>query len=308
MTEKIKAITTIPPYAPYIVEVLKHPIVSGIRLNTVMPVKESYEELLKRLNEQAKSFGKDLWIDLKCRQLRVKTFGVPPFTEIVLSHELEVYTPCKAYFSERDEVATVLEVDGNRLIMQEGPRRVVGPGESVTIIHPTLKIKGYLTDKDKEYIEAGNKVGINKYMLSFVENPEDITEFRKYNANASVVAKIESKKGLDYVTQKYNGDCRLMAARGDLFMQVHWPHLIIDGLEKILEKDKDAIVASRIFKSLAKGPEPTCEEIGDVDNLLRMGYRTVMLGDDVCQERTPVISALNLFLAIAEKYQRSYAK
>lgn len=302
--EKIRAITTIPPYAPYLDEVLKHPAVAGIRLNTVMPVKESYEDLLKRLNDRAKNFGKDLWIDLKCRQLRIKTFGVPPFTEIELSHEIEVYTPCKAYFSSRSDSATVLQVDGNRLIMQEGPRRVVGPGESVTIVHPTLRVKGYLTDTDKKYIEAGNKVGIGNYMLSFVERQSDVEEFKKYNANSQVVLKIESQKGLDYVSHEYNGNCRLMAARGDLYMQLHWPHLIIEGLEKILEKDKDAIIASRLLESLSESPEPRCEEISDMDNLLRMGYRTVMFGDEVCMKRDSIVSALNLFSAIAEKYYK----
>ena len=33
----MKAIVTMPPYAPYLEEVAQHPIVSGIRLNTVMP-------------------------------------------------------------------------------------------------------------------------------------------------------------------------------------------------------------------------------------------------------------------------------
>ena len=48
--------------------------------------------------------------------------------------------------------------------------------------------------------------------------------------------------------------------------------------------------------------EPTSADISDADNLLRMGYRTFMLGDDVCMERNSVMSAINLFEAIAERY------
>src|SRR3989338_9101806 len=125
----IKAIVTIPPYAPFIDEVVAHPAVSGVRLNTVMPTKGALEDLLKRLQDQVGD--KELWIDLKCRQLRVKSYGVPPFTEIELSHRIEVYTPCDVYFSDRNEKARILEVEGNKLIMESGPRRVVGPGESV---------------------------------------------------------------------------------------------------------------------------------------------------------------------------------
>ncbi len=305
MTNQIKAIVTMPPYAEHLNEVLEHDKVSGIRLNTVMPIKGKLEDTLKKINDSTKEKGKDLWIDLKCRQLRIKNFGVPPFTEVELSHEIEVYTPCKAYFSERGEEATVLEVEGNKLIMKEGPRRVVGPGESVTITHPTLKIKGYLTEGDKKYIDNCNKLGINKFMLSFVEQKEDIEELLKYSPNAEIISKIESKKGLDFVKDfSKNSKNRLMAARGDLYMQLHWPHKIIDVLENILYKDESAIVASRILDSLSNNSEPTCEDIGDLDNLLRMGYKTVMFGDYVCLDRRSIISALNIFSVMSERYER----
>ena len=49
----IRAVVTMPPYAPHMEEVLRHPLVLGIRLNTVMPVKETLESLLFRLNKTA---------------------------------------------------------------------------------------------------------------------------------------------------------------------------------------------------------------------------------------------------------------
>ena len=58
----MKAITTVPPYAPYLNKIAEHPIVEGFRLNTVMPIKESLDELLTRLVDVAG--GKDVWIDL----------------------------------------------------------------------------------------------------------------------------------------------------------------------------------------------------------------------------------------------------
>lgn len=300
-TKTIDAIVTMPPYAPFIKEVLRHKLVSGIRLNTVMPLKESKKEALKRIYDLTKENGKDFWLDLKCRQLRVKTFGVPPFTELELSHEIDVYTPCKAYFSDRNESATILAIDRNRLIMQEGPRRVVGPGESVTIPHPTLKVKGYLTDEDKKYIESAREIGINNLMLSFVEGEDDIDEVRRYAGTASLIAKIESQKGLDYVANRKDKSPRLMVARGDLFMELHWPHAIIEATEKILSADKYAIVASRILSSLANQPEPSCEDIGDTDNLIRMGYKTLMFGDEICLKRDSIISGLNVLNALTER-------
>jgi pyruvate kinase len=302
---KIQAIVTIPPYAPFIKEVARHPIVNGLRLNTVMPTKGSLEELLRKLNSEARNAGdKNLWIDLKCRQLRVKEYWVPPYTEIRLSHSIKVETPVKAYFSDGREAATVLKVDGDRLIMLEGPKRVVGPGEAINIIHPSLTIEGYLTETDKRYVEAGLKAGVKNFMLSFVEGSEDAKALLPYATDANIIAKIESKKGLGYVEKEWKDMPRLMAARGDMFVEVKMPHDIIDAVEKIIRKDSDAIVASRIFGSLSETLEPSCSDIGDVDNLLRMGYKTFMFGDDICMQRDSIISGLNLLSAMAEKYER----
>lgn len=310
----ISAIVTIPPYAPFLDEVARHPIVSGLRLNTVMPVKETLEDLLKRLNDRAAAEGKKLWVDLKCRQLRVATYGVPPFTEIRLTHKIEVNVPVTAYFSDGEEHATVVGVQGDRLLMLEGPKRVIGPGESVNIPHHSLKVDGYFTDTDLRYIEAGAKIGLHNYMLSFVEGQNDIEALLQQDKDAVAVAKIESLKGIQYVNNAYaalKDDKQkpiLMAARGDLFVELKWPHDIIRAVETIVKSDPRAIAASRIFNSLSEHPMPSCTDIGDVDNLLRMGYMTLMLGDDVCQQRDSVMSALNLFQALALRYDVKTAK
>ena len=302
----IDIIVTMPPYAPFIDEVVKHPLVSGIRLNTVMPLKGTIEDTLARLQDKARE--KELWVDLKCRQLRVKNFGVPPFTEIELTHAITVDTPVTAYFSDGRESAKVVEVDGNRLIMQEGPKRVVGPGESVNIPHPSLKVEGYFTDKDREYVQAASARGIHKYMLSFTELPTDDRELLDLDPKAEPAYKIESKKGLQYAAHQWNGGGRLIAARGDWFVELEKPHHIIAATETIVNKDPRAIAASRILPSFASGLEPSCQDIGDVDSLLRMGYKTLMLGDDVCLRRESVLSALNLLSAMAEYHERGMKK
>ena len=299
---KPKMIVTIPPYAPFIEEITKHPAVSGLRLNTVMPLNETKEEALKRIKDITDKYKKELFIDLKSRQLRIKSFGVPPFTEIELSHKISLDLPATAYFTDGKQKATILQIkDGNKLIMQEGPKRVVGPGESVNIHSSNLKIEGLLTDTDKEYIEAGNKTGIQNYMLSFVEQKEDINQIKKYT-DANIIAKIESKKGMNYVINEFQNEATLMIARGDLYVELDKPHHIIRASERILEKDNNAIAASRIFSSLSESYEPSCADIGDTDNLLRMGYRKLMIGDDICMKRESAVSALNLFEAMTYKY------
>src|SRR6188474_2736416 len=96
---QIRAIVTIPPYASFAEEVARHPLVEGLRLNTVMPIKGEPRAVLERLA----ALGRPLWVDLKGRQLRVVGAAIPPFTEVRVSHSLRVRTPCDCFFSDGRE-------------------------------------------------------------------------------------------------------------------------------------------------------------------------------------------------------------
>jgi pyruvate kinase len=224
---------------------------------------------------------------------------VPPYAPITLSHAIDLPCPTDAWFSDGREHARIVAVEGNRLILEDGPRRFVGPGESVNIPHPRLKIWGTLTEGDRRYREAMKKLGLRKVMLSFVEGAADVEEVQGLLPGAEVIQKIESVRGLDYVRREGNSKGRLMAARGDLFVEVPQPHRILSALRWIREADPDAIVASRLFGSLARGPIPDAADIGDAAFLLSLGYKNFMLGDEVCLRRDSVMAALSLLDAVA---------
>ncbi len=298
-------VITMPPYAVHMKEAASREIVSGLRLNTVMPVAEPLEDVLKRMQDN--SAGKELWVDLKCRQIRTTGFGVPPFTSIEISHNIKVNLPAKAYFGDREPV-TLVRIDGRKLIFLEGPQRVVGPGESVNIPCPSLRIEGFFTDTDKRYIDAAEKVGIKRYMLSYAEGIEDVTKLRELVPDAEIREKIESRRGLRYVAEQTVKGRKLMAACGDLFIEVNAPHEIAPAMDTIIRADPTAIAASRHFPSMEHSPRPTYQDIMSVYGLLHMGYRTFMLGDELCLRREPVMASCNLFSCIVESYNGSNAR
>jgi pyruvate kinase len=291
----ITAIVTIPPYAPYIGEIAAHPIVSGLRLNTVMPLKEDHATLLKRLN----GFGKPVWVDLKGRQLRVAGAAIPPYTEVQLSHRITLDTPATAFFSDGREHSEVIGVNGDRIMLADGPRRLIGPGESVNIPHPSLRIEGTLTGTDCAYLDAMRVLGLRHVMLSFVESPEDAAEVKALLPDVELVQKIESQRGLRHARLTGATHGKLMAARGDLYVEVGQPHRVARAVREIVQADPGAIVASRLFESLAHSAVPNSADIGDAAYLLEIGYRTFMLGDAICFDRDSVIEALNLLSALA---------
>jgi len=294
---EVRAIVTAPPYATFLAEVAAHPLCAGLRLNTVMPVKGGPDEALDRLG----GLGKPLWVDLKGRQLRVVGAAIPPFTEVRVSHPIRLRTPADAFFNDGREHARVVAVDGDKLILEDSPRRFVGPGESVNIVDASLEIEGTLTDTDRVYLAAMARRGLRKVMLSFTERDDDLAEVEALLPGAEVIAKVESQKGLHWATGRRGGAHRLMAARGDLFVEVQRPHHIVGALRHILRADPEAIVGSRLFPSLARSPVPESPDIGDVAFLLALGYRTFLFGDDVCLRRDSILPALELLGAVARE-------
>jgi pyruvate kinase len=264
-----------------------------------MPLREGPAEALTRL----KAFDQPVWVDLKGRQLRVVGAAIPPYTEVQLSHRIRVDTPVDAFFSDGKERVRVVAVDGDRIILEDGPRRLIGPGESVNIVHPSLEILGTLTETDRAYLEAMRSMGLRRVMISYVEKPSDFEEVQRLLPDAEAMLKIETQRGLDYARSHGASQGHLVAGRGDLYVEVLRPHRIIGALKDIITADPEAVVASRIFDSLAQHPVPKSADIGDTAFLLSLGYRTFMLGDAVCLQRDTVLEALNLLEAVAGQFK-----
>jgi len=293
----VRAIVTVPPHADFLPEVAAHPLVAGLRLNTVMPTAEPPRAVLARLG----ALGPPLWVDLKGRQLRTLAAAVPPFTEVRVSHRIRVRTPCDVFFRDGREHARLLAVDGDRLILEAGPQRVIGPGESLNVVDPSLEVEGTLTATDREHLAAMRELGLRRVLLSFTERDEDPAEVAALLPGAELALKIESRRGLAFAGRHGARLGRLVAARGDLFVEVREPHRLVGAVRGVLAADPDAWVASRIFPSLAHVPIPEATDIGDAAFLMALGYRTFLVGDEVCLRRDSVLAALALLQAVAKE-------
>jgi len=320
----MKLILTVPAYAQF-ARFAQDKAVESVRLNTTLPVKAPLEAVLNRI--KAKAEPKDVWIDLKCRQLRITNYYVQILNDkeihyIDLSHKIKVKTPTKIYIDDGNYVGKIEHIiNGNKLVVPSSVEKKRGlplanqgkvgirPSMSINILHPSLQIEGYLTDRDKKYIEAAKKAGLHNYMLSYVEHESDITDVLGLDTDAKIVAKIESKKGLDFVRNiypKYKDKVNLMAARGDLYIEVEKPDQIIDACEEIISADPYAMFASRLFESLKDvNKAPKCQDLFDIYCGMQMGYKRFLLGDDVCSRRDSVDAAIGLFDVMREKYERN---
>lgn len=282
-------IATLPPYSDGRHGIIAHPAVAELRFNTVWEIGVSEREILTRLRDECG--GKPLWIDLKGRQLRVTHYANMPYAFLRLSHKIEVDLPCDIHF--KDCSARIVDiVGGDKLVLDGPPDYVVGIGQPVNILHPSLKIRGTLTESDRRYVEAANELGLDRFMLSFVEWAADASELSRCVAAPApkFVLKIESPGGLRYVRKRaalgFGGGMRLMAARDDLFIQLKRDGArYLKALGQIALRDRTAIAASRILTSLEKRDEVSAADVADLELLWRMGYRNFMLSDGVCLRR-----------------------
>lgn len=273
--------------------------VAGIRLNSAMM---SNPELDKELAIVKDLNSNPLFFDVKGRQLRV-TEVIPnkDHLDIRLNHPISVKTPCVVLFKAGADVALLdhLEEGGQRLIFEGGPRYNVTPGESLHIREKSLEVLGNIfTPLEIQKIEKVRAAGFKKYYLSYVEKQSDVDQFLELvGRDAEVWLKIESLPGMDYAinTFKKKDNLVLVAARGDLFVELDKPHHMIHALRNIIKADPEACVGSRILLSVIDSPVPSCADLTEIAWLYDIGFRRMLLCDELCLKENLLATAVAVF-------------
>lgn len=298
----LELLVTLWPSFPHFPKFAEDSRLSGIRLNSAMM---SNPELEKELGVIAKTKNTcPLFFDVKGRQPRV--VEVIPNTDhldLRLNHPVEVSAPSTVVFKGGADSAVLdhLEEGGRRLVFQGGPHYKVYPGESLYLRDKGLQILGDIfTEEERKKIEKCRAAGFKKYFLSYVEKESDVDEFLELvGKDSEVWLKIESMRGLEYVAQRFQkrDNLVLVAARGDLYVEIDRPHEIAKALRLIIEKDPHACVGSRLLLSVNESPVPSCADFLELQWLYEAGYRRMMLCDELCLRGDLLGTAVNAFEA-----------
>jgi hypothetical protein len=293
-------------------KILQSEIVSGIRCNTGAFTSKLKTNILQDFRNNTSP--KTAWVDLKGRELRIINDANVPDQYLELNHKISVKTPTELYYNEGKGFLIIEEVvDENKLKIKtpknsiKGQELKFGKGASINIPDASLRTFDYFTKNDKDYIEAALKIGLHNYFLSYVESTDEIKELLNLDPLAKIYGKIESKNGLKFVRDQEKGydkikkKLHLIAARGDLYIELDRPHEILAALKLIISKDPEAIAASRILDSFMETDKiPRCADICDIGYLLNLGYRSFLLGDDMCANENALLSAIGLFSTLEE--------
>lgn len=312
MPRNLELLVTLSPSMPHFARFAQDTRLDGIRVNSAMIYAHEMEDELNAAKAVRNSVP--LYFDLKGRQLRIRK--VIPFAdhvELELNHRISVACPTPVLFKAGEDYALLLEIKDpgkgqpQRLVFEPGkPKNNLKEGESLCIRHPTFRVVDQaFPSYEVERIKKVASYGWTRYVLSYVESQRDIDEFRQYvGKDVEIVAKIESRRGLDWVANGYKpqDNVRLLTARGDLYVEVNRPHEMLEAQRLIIEKDPQAIVGSRILLSLCHRNVPDAVDFSELAWLYDIGYRTMMLCDDLCIKEDTLARAINAFDAFRSDY------
>lgn len=306
-TRPVSFHVTLWPAFPHFVRFATHPSVQGIRLNSAMMAASEIDDVFVDRSSMSKV---PLWFDVKGMQMRVREIVCgtdKDHLEFILNRPVKVKTPCPVWFKGGEDCAKLIEVkNGTHFIFEGGPRNEVRAGESIHILESEFEVGGpLLLDYEIEKVEKIKKLGFKRWYLSYVYDQRHVDEFREVIGNeAELILKIENKPGLRYVVEQYHSMpyTHLMAARGDLFVEVDRAHHIMQATKLIVDKDPDAFVGSRMLLSLVKSQIPSSSDLCELAWLYDVGFRNFLLCDELCLQEGMLGCATAVFEAFRKDY------
>jgi pyruvate kinase len=286
-----------------------------VRINTAH---DDFSEYQKHVTK-AKKAGLPVMIDIKGPELRVRlekemliaakstvvfyTNKRPRFNYHIYD---DVERGTTVYFDDGQIEGTIVKKKDQQLSIHFKNKCLLKPNKGVNIPGCSLNIPS-LSKKDRNALLFANKNKAEFIAVSFARNKEDILNVkRRLNYNAKIIAKIESREGIENLNEILDESDGIMVARGDLGIEI--PFEDIPAQQKIMvtkakQKGKIAIVATQILETMIEKPNPTRAEINDIATAVLQGADTLMLSGETAVGKYPV-EAITVMARVAERYEK----
>ena len=304
------------------------------RFNFSHGTHESHLEMLERVRRAAKAAGRPIAALLDTKGPEIRTGLLKGHSPVVLEKgscvtltpmygntdaegdAARVYTTYEGLADDISEGGTILVDDGTIELKADEIR---GKDVLCTVVtggmldeRKGINLPGVsvglpdLTDKDIEDIAFGLENGFDFIAASFVRNAGTIRRIREIieeaGSKAKIIAKIESREGIDNLDEIIEAADGIMVARGDLGVEVEpkmIPQLQREMIDKANSGGKIVITATQMLDSMIRNPRPTRAEVNDVANAVYEGSDAVMLSGETASGEYPV-EALEMMVSITE--------
>lgn len=314
---KTKILATLGP-ASTSSKVLEQLIIEGVdvfRLNMSHMDHEEALEVVGKIRRLSSRVG--ILIDLQGPKIRLTEIDTP--FEISPGEHIELATGEEPSTRELlripfDELVAGLQV-GHYLLIDDGlirlrvierkdPTRIVCEAVNQGLIRgrkgvaaPDMRLvpKRYLDDSDIADIKFGAKAKVDFVAASFVSRALDVDRVREElgaeGREIHIIAKIESRVGVENIDEIIEAADGVMVARGDLGVEIP-PEEVPLVQKRIIRRcnaaAKPVVVATQMLESMVKQPIASRAETSDVANAILDGTDAVMLSAETSIGKYPV--------------------
>lgn len=188
----------------------------------------------------------------------------------------------------------VEHVESDGLICRVVAGGLLGANKGVSFPNTTLTMPA-LTDRDREYVQAGVGAGVDFFALSFVRDAGDIVRTRdllhSLGADTPIIAKIERRQAVDNLDAILAEADGAMVARGDLGVELPPEDVPVQQRRIIASAGRNmipVITATQMLESMVDSPRPTRAESSDVANAVWDLSDALMLSQETAVGRFPV--------------------
>ncbi|HVR28904.1 MAG TPA: pyruvate kinase, partial [Thermoanaerobaculia bacterium] len=339
---KTKIVATVGPASdsPAMLEKLCRAGMNVARLNLSHGSLEEHQSLLECVRAAAAATGANVAVMVDLRGLEIRTGQIEGgATVLAPGQKFSLYLDGRMGSSEGVSIShqglagevglgdQIFLDDGKIELEVVGVRR--GEVESRVVCGGTLRetrkvnVPGkdlavsQLRVEDREDLAFAASSDVDYVAASFVRSAADIEEIRGYlralGADLPIIAKIESRRGVEHLDEIVAAADGTMVARGDLGVEV--PMAEVPVLQKriiraTVTSGKPVITATQMLDSMERNPRPTRAEVSDVANAIFDGSSALMLSGETAVGRYPVesLEIMSGLALVAEENLREYGE
>lgn len=275
---------------------------------------------IKTIREICAETGKNIAIMLDTKGPEIRTIKLENGDDVLLTAGQEfTLTTDQSVIGNKNHVAVTYEdlphdlAPGNTVLLDDGLIALTVKSTTDTTVvcevmntgelgeHKGINLPGVsvrlpaLSEKDKSDLIFGCEQRVDLVSASFIRKAEDVLEMRALlkahgGDNIQIISKIETQEGLDNFDEILEASDGIMAARGDLGVEIAVEEVIFAQkmmIEKTNKARKPIITATQMLDSMIMNPRPTRAEAGDVTNAILDGTDAVMLSGESAKGKYP---------------------
>ena len=318
--KKTKILCTIGPVSKSFeaLQAMRRAGMSGIRINTAFGNPDQHREIINNIRQVGEV---PIMLDLKGPELRVK---VSRSIDVKVGDVVEVGEGGPLSFNHNicgqfgvgdtiliDDGKVLLRVtessdDRLRMVVEHGG--TIEDGKGVNVPGKRLDVPS-LSEKDMGFVELARETGVEFMALSFVRRKEDVVNLRNvaHGLEAELVAKVESREGIDNFEEILKEADGIIVARGDLGVEMELekvPLIQKHMIQRCNQEGKLVITATEMLDSMTSNITPTRAEVSDVANAILDGTDVLMLSAETAVGKYPV-EAVSMMTRIAKSVEGS---